>query len=53
MTEYITVHGARQNNLKDVDLQIPKHQITVFVGLSGAGKSSLVFDTVAAASRRS
>lgn len=52
MTEYITVHGARQNNLKDVDLRIPKHQITVFVGLSGAGKSSLVFDTVAAASRR-
>ena len=52
MTEYITVHGARQNNLKDIDLKIPKHQITVFVGLSGAGKSSLVFDTVAAASRR-
>ena len=52
MTEYITVHGARQNNLKDVDLRIPKHQITVFVGLSVAGKSSLVFDTVAAASRR-
>lgn len=52
MTEYITVHGARQNNLKDIDLRIPKHQITVFVGLSGAGKSSLVFDTVAAASRR-
>lgn len=52
MTEYITVHGARQNNLKDVDLRIPKHQITVFVGLSGAGKSSLVFDTLAAASRR-
>ncbi|WP_373842296.1 ATP-binding cassette domain-containing protein [Limosilactobacillus sp.] len=52
MTEYITVHGARQNNLKDISLKIPKHQITVFVGLSGAGKSSLVFDTVAAASRR-
>lgn len=52
MTQYITVHHARQNNLKDVTVKIPKHQITVFVGLSGAGKSSLVFDTVAAKSRR-
>lgn len=52
MTEYIEVHHARQNNLQDVSLKIPKHQITVFVGLSGAGKSSLVFDTVAALSRR-
>lgn len=52
MTEYIEVHNAFQNNLKHVDLKIPKHQITVFVGLSGAGKSSLVFDTVAATSRR-
>lgn len=52
MTEYITVHDAHQNNLKHINLQIPKHRITVFVGLSGAGKSSLVFDTIAAASRR-
>lgn len=52
MTEYITVHNADQNNLKHVDLKIPKHAITVFVGLSGSGKSSLVFDTIAAASRR-
>ena len=52
MSEYITVHHAKQNNLKDVTVKIPKHQITVFVGLSGAGKSSLVFDTVAAKSRR-
>lgn len=52
MTEYIKVHNAYQNNLKHIDVKIPKHQITVFVGLSGSGKSSLVFDTVAAASRR-
>lgn len=48
----INIHGARENNLKDVDLSIPKHQITAFAGLSGAGKSSLVFDTLAAVSRR-
>lgn len=48
----ISIHGARENNLKNIDLDIPKHQTTVFVGLSGAGKSSLVFDTLAAVSRR-
>ncbi|WP_334332709.1 excinuclease ABC subunit UvrA [Companilactobacillus sp. HBUAS59544] len=48
----ISIHGARENNLKNVDLDIPKHQITVFAGLSGSGKSSLVFDTLAAVSRR-
>ncbi|GEO68333.1 ATP-binding cassette domain-containing protein [Levilactobacillus acidifarinae] len=48
----INIQGARENNLKNVDLSIPKHQTTVFVGLSGAGKSSLVFDTLAAVSRR-
>lgn len=52
MTEYITVKGAKQNNLKNINVKIPKHQITVFVGLSGSGKSSLVFDTIAALSRR-
>lgn len=48
----IRVHGARQNNLKDVSLDIPKHEITVFTGRSGSGKSSLVFSTLAAESER-
>ncbi|WP_278554081.1 excinuclease ABC subunit UvrA [Companilactobacillus farciminis] len=48
----ISIHGARENNLKNVDLDIPKHKMTVFAGLSGSGKSSLVFDTLAAVSRR-
>lgn len=48
----ILIHGARENNLKNVSLAIPKHQITVFTGVSGSGKSSLVLDTIAAKSRR-
>ncbi|MBP5769964.1 MAG: excinuclease ABC subunit UvrA [Bacteroidaceae bacterium] len=48
----IIIRGARENNLKDVSLIIPKHQITVFTGVSGSGKSSLVMDTIAAKSRR-
>ena len=44
--QYIEVRGARENNLKDVSLDIPKQQITVFTGVSGSGKSSLVFDTL-------
>ncbi|WP_416353019.1 ATP-binding cassette domain-containing protein [Agrilactobacillus fermenti] len=48
----IVVHGATQNNLQNVNLKIPKYAITVFAGLSGSGKSSLVFDTIAATSRR-
>src|ERR1700745_1947214 len=48
----IRVHGARENNLKDVPLQIPKRRLTVFTGVSGSGKSSLVFDTIAAESQR-
>src|SRR5690625_6216578 len=44
--------GLKENNLKNIDLNIPKEQITVFTGLSGSGKSSVVFDTVAAESRR-
>ena len=52
MSACITVRGARQNNLKDVSLDIPKYRITVFTGVSGSGKSSLVLDTIAAKSRR-
>ncbi len=48
----IIIRGARENNLKNVSLDIPKHQITVFTGVSGSGKSSLVLDTIAAKSRR-
>ncbi|MBO0702741.1 MAG: excinuclease ABC subunit UvrA, partial [Candidatus Dormibacteraeota bacterium] len=48
----IRVHGARENNLKDVSLEIPKRRLTVFTGVSGSGKSSLVFDTIAAESQR-
>jgi excinuclease UvrABC ATPase subunit len=48
----IRVHGARVNNLKDVSIEIPKRRLTVFTGVSGSGKSSLVFDTIAAESRR-
>ncbi|ARI56102.1 daunorubicin resistance protein DrrC [Streptomyces sp. S8] len=50
--EVIRVHGARENNLKDVDIEIPKRRLTVFTGVSGSGKSSLVFDTIAAESQR-
>ncbi len=50
--EYIEVKGARENNLKDVSLRIPKRKITVFTGVSGSGKSSLVFDTLAAEAQR-
>ncbi len=49
---WIRVQGARENNLRDVNLKIPKHQLTVFTGVSGSGKSSLVFNTVAAESQR-
>ena len=48
----IIIRGARENNLKNISLSIPKHQITVFTGVSGSGKSSLVLDTIAAKSRR-
>src|SRR5215467_9191822 len=50
--DLIRVHGARENNLKDVTLEIPKRRLTVFTGVSGSGKSSLVFDTIAAESQR-
>jgi excinuclease UvrABC ATPase subunit len=50
--DLIRVYGARENNLKDVSIEIPKRRLTVFTGVSGSGKSSLVFDTIAAESRR-
>lgn len=52
MQEYIEVQGARENNLKNVSVRIPKRQITIFTGVSGSGKSSIVFDTVAAEAQR-
>src|SRR4026209_1326688 len=48
----IRVHGARVNNLKDVSVELPKRRLTVFTGVSGSGKSSLVFGTIAAESQR-
>ena len=50
--DLIRVHGARENNLKDVSVEIPKRRLTVFTGISGSGKSSLVFATIAAESQR-
>ena len=52
MTEHIEVRGAREHNLKDISLRIPKRRITIFTGVSGSGKSSLVFDTIAAEAQR-
>ena len=50
--DLIRVHGARVNNLKDVSVELPKRRLTVFTGVSGSGKSSLVFGTIAAESQR-
>ncbi|MFK7692717.1 ATP-binding cassette domain-containing protein [Paenibacillus sp. HJGM_3] len=50
--EYIVISGARENNLKNVSLRIPKRKITIFTGVSGSGKSSIVFDTIATESQR-
>src|SRR5207302_1934296 len=50
--DLIRVHGARENNLKDVSVELPKRRLTVFTGVSGSGKSSLVFNTIAAESQR-
>ncbi|MED1949738.1 excinuclease ABC subunit UvrA [Brevibacillus centrosporus] len=50
--EFIVISGARENNLKNVSLRIPKRKITIFTGVSGSGKSSIVFDTIAAESTR-
>src|SRR6187401_384483 len=50
--DVIRVHGARVNNLKDIHVELPKRRLTVFTGISGSGKSSLVFSTIAAESQR-
>src|SRR3984893_11964516 len=50
--EYIEIRGARENNLKDVSLRLPKRKITIFTGVSGSGKSSVVFDTIATEAQR-
>src|SRR4051812_32822552 len=50
--DLIRVQGARENNLKDVSIELPKRRLTVFTGVSGSGKSSLVFATIAAESQR-
>ena len=46
MNKYIRIYGARENNLKNVDVTIPRDKMVVFTGLSGSGKSSLAFDTI-------
>src|SRR5918994_1914397 len=50
--DLIRVQGARENNLKDISVEIPKRRLTVFTGVSGSGKSSMVFSTIAAESKR-
>jgi excinuclease ABC A subunit len=50
--EFIEIRGARENNLRNVSLQIPKRKITIFTGVSGSGKSSIVFDTIATEAQR-
>src|SRR5580765_6370717 len=52
MLDRITVHGARQHNLKNIDVQIPRNTLTVITRLSGSGKSSLAFDTIYAEGQR-
>ena len=44
--KYIVIKGARQHNLKNIDVKIPRDKLVVFTGLSGSGKSSLAFDTI-------
>jgi len=50
--EFIILKGCRENNLKSVSLEIPKRKITIFTGVSGSGKSSIVFETVAKEAKR-
>src|SRR6187402_1402727 len=52
MTEFIEIRGARENNLQDVSVRIPKRKLTIFTGVSGSGKSSIVFDTIATEAQR-
>ena len=52
VNDKIVIHGAREHNLKDISLSIPKDKLVVITGLSGSGKSSLAFDTLYAESRR-
>ena len=52
MNETIEIRGAKQNNLKNIDLSIPRDSLVVFTGLSGSGKSSLAFDTIYAEGQR-
>ena len=50
--DYIRIRGARENNLKNIDIDIPKNKLVVMTGVSGSGKSSLAFDTIYAESQR-
>ncbi|MER2152367.1 MAG: ATP-binding cassette domain-containing protein, partial [Candidatus Limivicinus sp.] len=52
MNEYLVIRGAREHNLKNISLKIPRDKLTVITGLSGSGKSSLAFDTIYAEGQR-
>ena len=52
MDEFIKVHGAKENNLKNIDVEIPRNKLVVFTGVSGSGKSTLAFDTIFAEGQR-
>ena len=52
MNEYLTIQGAREHNLKNISVKIPRNRMTVITGLSGSGKSSLAFDTIYAEGQR-
>ena len=52
MLDYIKIKGAKQNNLKNLDVEIPRNKLVVFTGLSGSGKSTLAFDTIFAEGQR-